>query len=170
MPNRMDSMLAHGMGSAKKLGAAFKGLVGAFRTIAGQHGEVKVLLERANKSNEKFTELWPTIRRELLSHERAELNEIYPVLHGNLATRALAEHHDAEAAELEQLITRIDELAIGSAEQKAAYHQLVDRVLHHAEEEENKIFPAAQKALGKQTIEALDEPFQSAKRRLERVA
>src|SRR5688572_20695081 len=101
MPNRMDSMLSHGMGKMKAMKARLSGLVGVFKTLAEQHGEVKVLLDRAKSSNEKFVELWPTLRTELLSHERAEMRELYPLLRAYPETMLLANHHDAEAGELE---------------------------------------------------------------------
>jgi hemerythrin superfamily protein len=166
MPNRMDSTLSHGMGKVKAVKARLSGLVGVFKTLAEQHGEVTVLLERAKSSNEKFSELWPTIRRELLSHEQAEMREVYPVLRARDATRDLADHHDAEASEMELLITTIDELAIGSSERVEMYERLVDAVQHHAREEETDIFPKAQDAIGKDQAEAMDEKFLSAKQQI----
>lgn len=106
MPNRMDSMLSHGMGKAKAVKARLTGLVGVFNTLAEQHGEVMALLERAKTSDEKFTHLWPTIKRELISHEKAEVREVYPYLRTYPETRALADHHDTEANELESLIAQ----------------------------------------------------------------
>jgi hemerythrin superfamily protein len=159
----MDSMLSHGMGKVKAVKARLSGLVGVFKTLAEQHGEVAALLERARTSDEKFTQLWPTIRRELLSHEKAELREVYPVLRARDATRALAEHHDAEASELEQMITNLDALAIGSPARRELYHRLVDMVLHHAREEESDIFPKAQDAIGKPEAAALESRFLMAK-------
>jgi hemerythrin superfamily protein len=168
MPNRMDSTLSHAMGKVKAIKARLSGLVGVFKTLAEQHGEVTVLLERAKSSDEKFTELWPTIRRELLSHEQAEMNEVYPVLRARDVTRGLSDHHDAEATEMEQLITTIDELAIGSPERSEMYERLVNAVLHHAREEERDIFPKAQDAIGKDQAEAMDEKFVAAKERIAR--
>ena len=168
MPNRMDSTLSRGMGKVKAVKARLSGLVGVFKTLAEQHGEVTVLLERAKSSNEKFAELWPTIRRELLSHEQAELRELYPVLRADAATRELADHHDAEAAELEQLIRAIDELAIGSPERAPMYQRLIDAVRDHAREEESHIFPRAQEAMGKPRAEALEARLLTAKQQLAR--
>jgi hypothetical protein len=76
MPSRIDSMLSHGLGKVKEVKARLTGLVGVFATLAEQHGEVAALLQSARRSDEKFAELWPTIRRELISHEHAELREV----------------------------------------------------------------------------------------------
>src|SRR5262249_48663483 len=96
MPNRMDSMLSKGGGMMKGVKARLEGLTGVFRTLAEQHGEVAAMLKRLQSKPEKKAELWPEIRRELLSHERGEIREVYPVLRQHVQTRALAEHHDQE--------------------------------------------------------------------------
>lgn len=163
MPNRMDSMLSHGMGKVKAVKARLKGLHGVFRTLAEQHGEVSVLLERAKTSDEKFTELWPTIKRELISHEKAEVRELFPYLRIYPETRALADHHDAEANQLEWLIKQVDELAIGSEQRKDVYQKLIDTVLHHAREEESEIFPKAMECMGKELAGQVDVKFKSTK-------
>lgn len=156
MPNRLDSTLSHGMGKLKAVKARLAGLVGVFKALAEQHGEVIVLLERARASDEKFAQLWPTIRRELLSHENAELRALYPVLRTREETRKLADHHDAEASEMEAMIAAIDELAIATPERRHIYQRLVDAVSHHARDEESHVFPRAQKAIGKQEAEAME--------------
>jgi hemerythrin superfamily protein len=169
MPNRMDSMLSHGMGKMKAMKARLSGLVGVFKTLAEQHGEVKVLLDRAKSSNEKFVELWPTLRTELLSHERAEMRELYPLLRAYPETMLLANHHDAEAGELESLIQRIDALPPTAAERHALFEQLVDKVTHHAGEEERDIFPKAQDVLGKDRAIQLEKTFLAAKQQVAHV-
>ncbi|HEX7842516.1 MAG TPA: hemerythrin domain-containing protein [Kofleriaceae bacterium] len=154
------------MGKVKAMKARLSGLVGVFKTLAEQHGQVTVLLERARTSDDKFSELWPEIRRELLSHEQGEMREVYPVLRAHDATRALADHHDTEAHELEQLIANIHELAAGSPARRDAYQVLIDKVIHHAREEESDIFPKAQDAIGKDQAEALEARFLTAKQQI----
>src|SRR5262249_42560909 len=153
--NRMDSILSQGMGKVKAVKARLSGLGGVFRTLAEQHGEVTALLERAKMSDDKFSQLWPTIRRELLSHEQGEMREVYPVLRAHDELRALADHHDEEAREMEQLIAKIDELAIATPARRDTFQQLIDRVIDHAREEEDDIFPKAQGVIGKDQAEAL---------------
>lgn len=163
MPSRIDSILSHGMAKVKAVKARLSGLVGVFKTLAEQHGEVTALLESARLSDDKFTRLWPTIRRELLSHEQAELREVFPVVRAHEATRQLADHHDAEAAEIEQLIASIDQLMLGSPERRELFQRLIDTVVDHAREEESDIFPKAQDAIGKTEAQALDARFLTAK-------
>lgn len=163
MPNRMDSMLSKGAGVMKGVKARLDGLHGVFKTLAEQHGEVSAMLKRLQDKPEKRAELWPQIRRELISHERAEMREVYPVLRQHAQTRALADHHDQEAAELERLIERID---MAAADWQTLFDQLVDTVVHHANEEENEIFPKAQEAIGDRTTKDLEARFLAVKQQI----
>ena len=166
MPNRMDTILSTGAGVVRRFKARLAGLTGVWRTLAEQHGEVMVLMERAKASDEKFTTLWPTIKRELVSHEKAEVREVFPTLRTSPVTRSFADHHDAEANQLEYLMKKIDELAIGAQERRDTFQTLSDTVAHHAKEEETEIFPKAQEAFGKEVAERLDAKFKAAKKRV----
>lgn len=147
----------------KGVKARLDGLHGVFRTLAEQHGEVTAMLKRLLDKPERKAELWPEIRRELLSHERAEMREIYPLLRQHPQTRALADHHDQEAAELQRLIDQID---LETGEWLEPFHTLVDTVTHHATEEEEKIFPKAQDVLGDRMTKDLEARFLAAKKNL----
>jgi hemerythrin superfamily protein len=163
MPNRMDSMVSKGMGTVKGMKARLGGLVGIFRTLAEQHGEVSALIERVRGDAAKRTELWPKIRVELISHERGEVRELYPALRNHPETQELANHHDEEARQLEQLIERLDATPIASEAWGALFGDLADVVLHHASEEETDIFPTAQKVLGKDRAKQMERAFLQAK-------
>jgi len=166
MPTRMDSMISHGMGKVKAAKARLTGLVGVFKTLAEQHGQVAALLERVRGNTDKRSELWPKIRVELISHERGEVREVYPVLRTQAQTRALAEHHDDEARELEQLITTLDATDIASEAWAELFDRLADTVISHANEEEEKIFPPAQDALGEDRAKELERAFLAAKQQI----
>jgi hemerythrin superfamily protein len=166
MTNRIDSMLSQGMGKVKGVKARLEGLVGVFQTLAEQHGEVAVLLERAKSGPDKRAALWPTIRMELLSHERGELREIYPLLRMFPETRALADAHDDEARELEQLISMLDDTPFGSSEWGVQLDRLTEIVLAHAKDEENNIFPQAQRLLGDERAQQINEKFLLAKQQV----
>ena len=143
------------------------GLVGVFRTLADQHTEVAGLFEQVKASPESRALLWPRIRRELVSHEHSEVRELYPVLRQLEETRALADHHDQEARELDALIARLDALDITSDEWTEKFELLVKTVLHHAKsEEEAKIFPIAQQALGEARAIELDAKVLAVKQKL----
>jgi len=167
MPNPMDTVISKGKGVIKSFEARLDGLRGVFRVLAQQHAEVAALIKRVEHDADKRRDLWPTIRTELLSHERAELRELYPVLRQHATTRSLADHHDADAREMEQMIARLDSLDIESEAWGVLFSELADAVAAHAGEEEQVIFPTAQEAIGEVIAEDLEGTVLAAKRQLE---
>jgi hemerythrin superfamily protein len=164
MPSKTDELISQGMGKAKVMKGAIKGLGGVFRTLMEQHGKASGLLHRIKAADdvEKRTELWDTVRAQLLAHERSEMEVIYRELHYDPRTREMAEHHDQEAGELERLIRQLDASSIGDSQWMTLFDQLVDTVQHHVSEEEGEIFPRAQDVLGKERVKALDATFEDA--------
>ena len=144
------------------------GLIGVFRTLAKQHNEAGALLKKAEGTSEpgKRAEQWKKIRVELLSHEKAEMREIYPVLRQHSETKALADHHDREAKDLESMIMKLDKTDAGSTEWLDLLKKITDGVQHHAREEETEIFPKAQQAIGKPEAEGLDARFQQTQKEI----
>ena len=162
MSNRLDSMEAKEAGKANVVKTRLDGLVGVFKTLVQQHSSVSALLRRMQDRPEKKAELWPEIRRELLSHERGEMRAVYPVLREHALLRGLAGHHAQEASEIERLIGEID--AAQPEAGRRLIDQLVDAVRRHIEMEEKEIFPKAQKAIGEQGARELDAKFFAAKK------
>lgn len=166
MPTPMDSMMSKGSGVASAVDARVHGLVGVFKTLAEQHGEVGALLKRVQSNASKRADLWPKIRQELLSHEKGELREVYPVLREYAETRGMADEHETEAAELSAIVDRLDATVLASPEWGALFDELVDMVMKHVDEEENEIFPTAMKAIGAERAKELEPRFLQAKRQL----
>jgi hemerythrin superfamily protein len=162
----MDSIIAKGTGAAHALDARLHGLVGVFTTLSEQHGEVGALLKRVKADPARRAELWPKIRQELVSHEKAELREIYPVLREFPETQVLAERHETEATELSALIDRIHETEMASASWGQLFDRLVGLVQQHVQEEEHEIFPRAQQAIGADRAKELEPRFLAAKKQV----
>jgi hemerythrin-like domain-containing protein len=166
MPSRMDSIVSKGAAAVKSVEARLQGLVGVFRTLCEQHAEAGALLKRIKNDPSKRVFLWPKVRRELISHEKGELREVYPVLSEHAETRALARQHDVEASELTILIDRIDATRISSEEWGALFDQLVSLVERHVREEEQEIFPQAQDILGADRAREIEPRFLAAKKQV----
>jgi hypothetical protein len=163
MPSRTDELISRGMAKAKVMKGALTGLGGVFRTLMEQHGKVSGLLHRIKSAEvEKRGELWNTVRPLLLAHERAESEVIYRELHYDPRTRALAERHDQEASELEQLTRELDSLPVTDPQWKPVFERLFERIEHHVFEEEGDTFRRAQDVFGKQRAKALDATLQDA--------
>src|SRR5437868_2871676 len=112
MPNSLEKAASKTMGTVKGAKATLKGLSGVFKKLMQEHGEVAALMERVSMSSEDSVrrELYPTIRKELLAHEKGELKAVYPVLGQYAETVDIAETHAREASELEAAIKTLDVL------------------------------------------------------------
>jgi hemerythrin superfamily protein len=168
MPNPIEQLAAKTAGKGAAVAARAKGLTGVFSKLAEQHREAATLLKRIAGVEDvaKRQDLWSTIRRELISHERAELKTVYPVLEQNPATRDIVERHSQQADTLEAAIGEIDIVGCDSPNFKPLVERLITLVTHHVEEEENEFFPRAQEALGKDGASNLEGPFMSARERI----
>jgi len=161
MPTNMEKAASKAMGAAKKVKGAVKGLDGVFKTLMEEHGEVSAMLLKVKSSSDIETRarLWPTVRRELTSHEKGEVAVVFGAFQQNPETIQLALHHNEEAQELSSLIGAIDEMSFDDPMWEPKFDQLVKLVQHHVAEEEGEIFPAGQDALGAAKAEQLNEPY-----------
>ncbi len=166
MANKMDSVIAKGTGKLKGVKARLSGLQGVFKTLSEQHAEAKVIIERIKSDPKKRADLWPTLKKELVSHERAEIREVYPELREHSETSAIADHHDQEAGELDGLIQQLSALDLASDEWGRLFLLLGDKVIHHATEEEKEIFPTAQPVIGDEMTDKLDERYLATQKRI----
>ncbi len=166
MPNRIHSISSNEPSPHRGVRARRGELHGVFKTLAEQHAIVASLIDRVEADPNERTSLWPKIRIELISHERGELREVYPVLREHAETEQLAEEHEAEAQELEALIDQLDNTELESDDWDGLFDQLAGTVLDHAEQEETEIFPLAQRVLSGQMVEDLDARFLAAKQQI----
>ncbi len=166
MANSLEQMQAKAVGTAKAVKAGFNGLRGVFLHLAEEHGEVGALMKRVSKSADpkERAELYPQIRAELLSHERGELAEVYPLLSEHVATRDIAAAHSAEAQQLEHAIHSVDQHEFSSPEWGPAFEHLFQLVQQHVAEEENDFFPKAQAILGEGEAKAMLDRYEAAKK------
>jgi hemerythrin superfamily protein len=157
MTNKAEEMVAKVVGTAKAAKATLEGLEGVFRHLIREHGEVSALLMRLKMSSDPDTrrELWPTIRRELLSHEQAELREVYPALSQNSDTREMAEEHDRDAKGLEEVIDELTATAVDSNQWQPTLERLIAQVQEHVRDEEEEYFPIADRAFKDRSDEML---------------
>jgi len=165
MPNPVENTASKVMGAAKDIKATFKGLTGVFKHLMEEHGKVGALLLRvkASSNEEVRAELYPTIRRELLAHEKGELTAVYPVLVTFAETAGIAAEHSREAQELEAAIAAVDRLSFSDTSWAPTFEHLVELVMSHVKQEESEYFPKAQEVIGEDAAKALLPRFEAAK-------
>ena len=164
MATRMDSSESRGPGRRKGTKGRTDDLAGIFERLAEQHGEILALMKAFQKDPDD-EDLWDEIREELLSHERGELRELYPVLRQHAELAEMADDHDDDAAELEDLVLRLDEVD-ETDEFASLFAELVDAVMRHADDEETRIFPKALEVLGDDEAQELEERYLETQREL----
>jgi hemerythrin superfamily protein len=165
MPSSLEKVASKTMGTVKGAKASLKGLSGVFKRLMQEHGEVSAMMKRVDSSSDEQLRraLYPTIRRELLSHEQAEIKAVYPVLGQYSATSEFAELHAHEASELDAAIEALDALDLAGEEWKPAFEHLFGLVKRHVEEEEGEFFPKAQETIGDAQAQALEGRYEAAK-------
>jgi len=165
MPNTIEQLSVKAGGTLNAVKAGFNGLRGVFLHLAEEHGEVSAMMKHVSKSEDPQVrrEYFVKIRAELLSHERAELAEVYPALAHYESTRELVLLHDREATQLESAIRAVDALDPANEAWGLAFDRLLALVAQHIEQEEKHFFPKAQAAMGDAAAEALRTRYESAK-------
>ena len=165
MPNTFEKAASKTMGAMKDVKATFKGLHGVFKTLMEEHGEVSALILRVNSSSDQSVrrELYPTIRKELLAHEKGELATVYPFLAQFPETSDIAVEHHREASELESELSALDHLDVGDPRWDIGFKRLASLVKKHVAEEEGEYFPRAQEAIGEDEAELLKTRYEATK-------
>jgi Hemerythrin HHE cation binding domain len=168
MPNTLEQLTVKAAGTVKAVKAGFNGLRGVFLHLAEEHGEVVAMMKHVSKSKDAQVRRghYAKIRVELLSHELAELAELYPHLAHLESTRELVAQHDRQATQLESAIREpfgIDALDPSSDAWGMAFDRLLVLVEQHIAQEEGELFPKAQAAIGDAAAEALRTRYEAAK-------
>jgi hypothetical protein len=145
--------------------ASFERFSGVFRKLTQEHGELigMMLRLKMTSSIELRAELFPVIREELSAHERGELDVLYAALERYEELRWSATQHRREALKLERLIERVGALPYDDEAWAYAFANLADTVQQHAAEEEDELFPTAQRILGLQTAQVLRTRYELTK-------
>lgn len=168
--DKTSEMAGKVTGKAKQAKQVMAGRTGIFSTLAEDHGEVAALLKRAKNTDTDSADglaerrsLFAEIKSQLLAHAKAEEAEFYSPLAQNPETRALIQESTSEHRELEAILEELNATDLSSAVWLGLLEQLEDTVQHHVDEEENALFPKAQKILSHDEAKHMDTRFQTLK-------
>jgi hypothetical protein len=166
----IDALASTVTGVVKATKGKLAGLTGVFVHLAREHGEVTALLLRVQASSDPELRalLFPQIRAELLSHEKGELAEVYPMFDRFPELERFTGRHNADADKLEAIIAELSAMPYTDAGWPARFRDLVQAVSRHATEEENEMFPVASRVLGRETTAKMLERFEAAKARVKK--
>lgn len=164
MTHKLEELASKAVGAIKATQASLEGMSGVFRHLIREHGEVSALLMRLKFSSDPSMrrELWSEVRAELLSHERAEISEVYPTLRQDKQTQPMVREHDNDAYELEEMIDELSATDADSERWQPTLERLIARVQEHVRDEEEEYFPIADHAFKERSDDML-ERYEQAK-------
>ena len=127
-----------------------------------QRGMLKQLGELGGDTPER-RDLFEAFRLELQSHAAAEEESLYATMLGKPDLRDDARHSVSEHKEVDDLLGEMIALEFGGDEWEEKFHHMRHRYLHHIEEEEEEMFPAATEVLDDATEAKLAEVYEERK-------
>lgn len=137
-----------------------------FERLKADHVKHRALLSKIDQTegdSPERAELFETFRIEVTAHAASEEMSLYATMLANPDLRDEAQHSVAEHKEIEDYLTELYEMDFGSSDWLARFRTMKDRYLHHIEEEEEDMFPAANEELSAATKKDMASTFREEK-------
>ncbi len=139
-----------------------------YTVLKGEHHEVSALfaaLETPLKALEGGREAaFKKLKKELLSHSKAEEATVYDRLQSKLTDEELIEDSREEHNEIAEYLESIEGLAIDSDEWRTEVQALKTLVEHHVEEEEHETFDHMQRVFSEDEAKEMAKAFNDRKK------
>ncbi|MGB9929033.1 MAG: hemerythrin domain-containing protein [Methanosarcina sp.] len=127
-----------------------------------EHQMVADLFQQALRDNSKQTLL--KIRQMLDPHMAGEEEIFYPKLEEKEDLKELAEHAYEEHDEARSLMKEVESMEPGEKDWTSKLQELQKSVQHHVQEEETKVFPAAQKVFSDDQAQKMAQQYMEFKK------
>lgn len=145
-----------------------------YEDLKRDHDRHRALLERIAATpadGEEREALFESLRQELQAHAAAEEESLYATMLGCPDLRDEARHSVSEHKEIDDMLGGLVELDTQSGDWIEKFKEMRHRYLHHIEEEEEEMFPAASEQLSHKAEERIADVFEDRKpKELERAA
>ncbi|MCW3834659.1 hemerythrin domain-containing protein [Sphingomonas canadensis] len=143
-----------------------------FADLIADHERQRELITRIAETSgdsPERRELFETLRRELQAHAAAEEETLYATMLADPELRDDARHSVSEHKEVDDILGELVETEMSSPGWLTRFKTMRERYLHHIDEEEEEMFPTAEKRLSAAEEERLGRAFERRKpRELER--
>ena len=136
-----------------------------FDKLKQDHAKHRDLLARigdAGASEERKT-LFEAFRIEVTAHAAAEEETLYATMLADPELRHEAQHSVAEHKEVSDFLEELEKLDVASKDWSETFDKMRHRYLHHIDEEEEDMFPAAEEGIADPIVERLGERFEERK-------
>lgn len=107
--------------------------------------------------------LFENIRNDLEAHALVEEQVFYPSFRNYPEIKERIDHSFEEHAQVKTMLREISALADGSPEFDSKVDELMERVSHHVQEEENELFPMVRRVMKRGERERLGRHMQAMK-------
>lgn len=156
------------MGKSEK--GKIAGKAGIFEQLREEHAQVSSMMKRliATTDVDRRRQLFDELRRELLSHAKSEAREFYPELRQFGETSDLVEESLEDHDAIEQMLDRLRATDIDSEEWSELFEEMMIEVEDHVDQEENELFPLAEKLIDAASAERIEARYMSSKQQLMR--
>lgn len=137
-----------------------------FADLKADHDRQRTLFARLGEGSGDSRERRATfeaLRLELQAHAAAEEESLYAAMLADPELREDARHSVAEHKEVDDLLGALIEADFGSPEWAERFGELRHRYMHHIDEEEQEMFPAAAKRIDKAEAADLARRFEARK-------
>jgi hemerythrin superfamily protein len=124
-----------------------------------RHRDLIARIEDTSRKDDERRTLFEEFRKELQAHAAAEEEALYSSMLANPELRDEARHSVSEHKEIDDLLGELVEKDTTSLFWMSKFRQMRERYLHHIEEEEEEMFPAAAKELSNAEEERIAKVF-----------
>jgi len=121
-----------------------------FARLKADHDRHRELLDRIDETQGDSDErryLFEAFRVEVTAHAASEEMSLYATMLSDPDLRDEAQHSVAEHKEIEDFLTELYEMDFASTGWLTRFRTMKERYLHHIDEEEEEMFPQAEKGL-----------------------
>jgi iron-sulfur cluster repair protein YtfE (RIC family) len=125
--------------------------------LKAEHRQVADLTQQAMRDSSK--ESFLKIKAKLDPHMMGEEKLFYPLLEQKSELRELVNHAYEEHNEIRSVLSELESMDPSSSNWISKLKELDETVSHHVEEEENKVFPEAQRVMSEDKAQQIAQQY-----------
>jgi hemerythrin superfamily protein len=144
----------------------------ALELLKQDHDKVRELFREVEEAEDpkKRKQLFDQIDTELEVHTHIEETVFYPAMEQHDELKDMVAEAREEHEEVKTLLEELEELGPDDEEFDSKLHLLIESVEHHAEEEEEEMFPKVRESCDERTLTQLGKQLEAAKGKQQRAA
>lgn len=133
-----------------------------FDVLKKEHKEIKQLMQKAEKDPGQFS----AFSEELNKHVQAEEQVVYQTLKDEKSVHEMILEGFEEHHVVDLIMREMKSGTEGNEKWQAKFKVMSENLEHHIEEEEQQMFPSAEKAIGRERATEMAKEYESAEKQL----